>query len=86
MYRIVESVRSSHGQDGAVILDIRHGQMFNLNPVGSKVFELLRTGAEEPAIVEEICHQFAVSRDVAESDIREFIESLKQHHLVEPAA
>jgi hypothetical protein len=83
MYRVSESVRSTHGQDGAIVLDIRHGQMFNLNFVGSRILALLVTGANESAIVDEISQQIELSRDVAQSDVREFIESLKQHHLLE---
>jgi len=83
MYKVSEGIRSTHGQDGAIVLDIRQGQMFNLNFVGSRILELLETGATESAIVDEISQKFEVSRDVAESDLREFIESLKQHHLLE---
>jgi hypothetical protein len=83
MYRTAESVRSTHGQDGAVVLDIRQGQMFNLNLVGSQILELLQAGSDEPRIVDEICQKFAVSREVAQSDVREFIECLKEHHLLE---
>ncbi len=83
MYRVSEGVRSTHGQDGAIVLDIRQGQMFNLNFVGSRILELLETGAIESAIVDDISHKFEVSRDVAEGDVREFIKSLKQHHLLE---
>lgn len=83
MYRVSEGVRSTHGRDGAVVLDIQQGQMFNLNFVGSRIFELLKTGATESAIVDEIRQKFEVSRDVAEGDVREFIASLKQHHLLE---
>jgi len=83
MYKVSEGIRSTHGQDGAVVLDIRQGQMFNLNFVGSRVLELLETGATESAIVDEISQKFEVSRDIARSDVREFIESLKQHHLLE---
>lgn len=84
MYRVPKSIRSTHGQDGAVVLDIRQGQMFNLNVAGSKILDLLKTGANEPAIVDEISSTFQVSRDIAEADVREFIESLKQHKLLEP--
>lgn len=83
MYRVLESVRSTHGQDGAVVLDIQQGQMFNLNFVGSRILELLKIGATESAIVDEISQKFEVSRDVAEGDVREFIASLKKHHLLE---
>ena len=83
MYRVSENVRSTHGQDGAIVLDIRQGQMFNLNFVGSRILEVLKTGATESAIVDAISQKFQVNRDVAENDVREFIESLKQHHLLE---
>lgn len=83
MYKVSEGIRRTHGQDGAIVLDIRQGQMFNLNFVGSRVLELLETGATESAIVDEISQKFEVNRDVAESDVREFMESLKQHHLLE---
>lgn len=82
MYRVAEDVRSTHGQDGAIVLDIRQGQMFNLNLVGSRILVLLETGASESTIVDEISQKFEVSREVAENDVREFIESLKQHHLL----
>lgn len=83
MYKVSEGIRSTHGQDGAIVLDIRQGQMFNLNFVGSRILELLETGATESAIVDEISQNFAVERDVAECDVREFVESLRQHHLLE---
>jgi len=83
MYRVSEGVRSTHGQDGAIVLDICQGQMFNLNLVGSKILELLELGSTESAIVDEISQKFEVSRDIAKGDVREFIASLKQHHLLE---
>lgn len=83
MYRVPESIHTTHGQDGAVVLDIRQGQMFNLNVVGSKILELLKTGVSEPKIVDEISSKFQVSRDIAKGDVRDFIESLKQHYLLE---
>ena len=83
MYRVSESVRSTHGPDGAIVLDIRQGQMFNLNFVGSRILELLKSGATESAIVDEISQKFEVSREVAESDVREFVEVLKKHDVLE---
>jgi hypothetical protein len=59
--------------------------MFNLNLVGSKILELIESGAPGSAIAEEVSQKFDVSREIAERDILEFIESLKQHHLLEPS-
>jgi hypothetical protein len=83
MYRVSDTVRSTHNQDGAIVLDVRQGQMFNLNFVGSRILELLKNGSTESAIVDEISREFGVSRDLAENDVREFLQNLKKRHLVE---
>ena len=56
--------------------------MFNLNPVGSRILELLETGSADSDIVNVISREFNTSREVVENDVREFIESLKKHKLV----
>jgi hypothetical protein len=83
MYRVSNSLRSTHGRDGAVVLDVCQGQMFNLNLVGSRILELLMTGATESAIVGEISREFEVSKEIAERDAREFIGALKHHRLLD---
>jgi hypothetical protein len=83
MYRIPDMVRSTHNQDGAIVLDVRQGQLFNLNFVGSRILELLKSGSAESEIVDEISREFEVSRDLAENDVREFVQNLKKCHLVE---
>jgi hypothetical protein len=83
MYRVPDTVRSTHNQDGAIVLDVRHGQMFNVNFVGSRIFELLKSGSTQSGIVDEISREFGVSRDLAENDVQEFLQTLKGFHLVE---
>jgi hypothetical protein len=83
MYRVSNTVRSTHNQDGAIVLDVRQGQMFNLNFVGSRILELLESGCTESGIVDEIGREFAVGRELAENDVREFLRNLKKRQLVE---
>lgn len=83
MYRVSNTVRSTHNRDGAIVLDVRQGQMFNLNFVGSRILELLKDGSVESAIVDQISREFDVNRDLAENDVREFLQALKNFHLVE---
>ena len=83
MYRLSDTMRSTHNQDGAIVLDVRQGQMFNLNFVGSRILELLKSGSTESEIVEEIGREFGVGQELAESDVREFLQNLKKYHLVE---
>jgi hypothetical protein len=82
MHRVSGGVRSTHGQDGAIVLDVQQGQMFNLNRVGSRILELMESGRAEPEIVNVISHEFSTSREVVENDVREFIASLRKHKLV----
>jgi len=83
MYRVSNTVRTTHNQDGAIVLDVRQGQMFNVNFVGSRILELLKSGSTEASIVDEISQEFDVTRDLAENDVREFLQNLKKCHLVE---
>jgi hypothetical protein len=83
MYRVSDTVRSTHNQDGAIVLDVRQGQMFNVNFVGSRILELLKSGSTESSIVDEIGREFGVSRDLAKNDVREFLQTLKERRLVE---
>lgn len=83
MYRVSNTVRSTHNEDGAIVLDVRQGQMFNVNFVGSRILELLKSGSTESAIVDEISREFGVRRELAENDVREFLQNLKKCQLVE---
>ena len=83
MYRVSDTVRSTHGQDGAIVLDIRQGQMFNLNFVGSRILQLLRNGSAQPEIVDEIVREFGISRHLAENDVDVFLQTLRKYRLVE---
>jgi coenzyme PQQ synthesis protein D (PqqD) len=83
MYKVSEGIRSTHGQDGAIVLDIRQGQMFNLNFVGSRILKLLKDGSPQPEIVNEIVREFGVSRHLAENDVQQFLRTLEKSRLVE---
>lgn len=83
MLRVSDTVRSAHNQDGAIVLDVRQGQIFNVNFVGSRILELLKSGSTESTIVDEISREFDVSRDLAANDVQEFLRNLKKCHLVE---
>ena len=81
--KLSAQVRSTHNEDGAVVLDVLHGQMFRANLVGSRILELLEQGCTETQIGEELAVQFGVSRDVIQRDVREFFAHLEKHGLLE---
>ena len=83
MLKLSDEIRSTHNQDGGVVLDIRHGQMFRLNLVGSRVLELLKQGHTEARIAGEISREFGAAQEIVATDLHEFLAHLERHHLIE---
>lgn len=83
MLNASDTVRSTQTEDGRIVLDIRHGQMFSLNIVGSRILDLIEHGWDEPRIAEEISRAYAMKIEVVRPDVHEFIESLRRHHIVQ---
>jgi hypothetical protein len=83
MLNTSDTVRSTQTIDGRILLDSRHGRMFTLNAVGSKILELLEQGKDEPRIAEEISRIYETNIEVVRSDVRDFIEALHKHHVIE---
>jgi hypothetical protein len=86
MARVCEHVRKTHSQDGGIVLDVKHGRMFGLNFVGSKILELLERQTTPTLIAQEIARIYGVSVEIADRDVREFLETLEKHRLIETHA
>jgi len=83
MLNTSDSVRSTQTADGRILLDVRHGQMFSLNVVGSKILELIEQGWDEARIAEEISRAYATTIEVARTDVHDFIEALCKHSILQ---
>jgi Coenzyme PQQ synthesis protein D (PqqD) len=81
--KLSQHVRATHSQDGAIALDILHGQMFRLNVVGSRMLELLKQGMTEAQIADAISCESGAAREIVASDLREFLNHLERNHLLE---
>ncbi|MGH9697836.1 MAG: PqqD family protein [Candidatus Acidiferrales bacterium] len=82
MLNTSDTIRSTNTADGRVLLDVRDGQMFSVNAVGSKILELLENGWDEARIAQEISRTYTVSIDIARLDVHDFIETLRKHQIV----
>lgn len=80
--RTAESVRETINQDGAVLLDIKQGVCFSMNPVGARIWELLKKECSLDQIAQSLESEFSVPRNQIEADICEFIENLIGRNLV----
>jgi len=83
MLRIADAIRRTQTEDGGILLDIHHGQMFCLNVVGSKIIELLERGFDETQIAEQVSGMFAADIETVRADVHDFIEVLNKHHILQ---
>ena len=74
-----------------VIVPIRRGvgdlnSLYTLNSVGSILWEFMTEGHTVPEMVNRICDEFEVTSMQAQADIQEFLGSMLEEKLIQPAA
>lgn len=68
--------------DGKARLEVAGRPMFDLNPVATIIWEKLTVGLPTQEIISLLVAKFNISNERATNDVRNFIESLRNHLLV----
>lgn len=66
-----------------VILDLVSGTYFGLNPVGTRIWQLLAEGRTLEQVVDTILAEYEVSREAMESDLAQLLQELQNRNLIE---
>ena len=82
MTPIANNIRRVSGTDGGILLDLKRGTMFQINPLGSQILDLLERGDSIPHIAERISEQFGIALAVVQTDVKEFLDSLLLHRVL----
>lgn len=85
-WRISPDVRSTYSEDGAVLLDIRKGLCYSLNPVAARVWSTVEaspSGIDLRGLVDVMKTYYAVSRKQLERDVDECLSKLENMELVQ---
>jgi len=82
MYRVSDTVRSTHNEDGGIVLDIQQGHLLRLNHTGSAIFQQIEGAQTELQIIEGISQNFHLSHEVARKDVTHFLQSLEAQGLI----
>jgi putative NADH-flavin reductase len=82
------TVASSHlhtvvDSDGAAILDMKRGLISTVNATGAFVWQALRRGETVSAVITNLVRETGEDVTTVERDVLDFIESLKEQHLLE---
>ena len=81
-FMIAPGVREAASEDGAALLDVEQGICFSLNPVGLRIWELLKKRCSLDQIADALGQQFPVPRSQLLADAAEFIKALEAKHLI----
>ena len=70
----------------AAIVNLKNGVYYGLDPVGARIWNLLRSPVTLAQLVDALLCVYEVERLTLESDIRSFVNQLAEQGLVEIAA
>lgn len=76
MYRVSKSIRMTKASEGALLLALEAGKVLRLNPTGLLILEHLEAGDTDREIVDAITSQFQIRREIARTDVSEFLAQL----------
>lgn len=79
---VSSSVTHAELDDEVVLLDTQSGMYFSVDGVGTRIWELLRTGMTEEHIVQRIVREYAVEPDMARADVADFLNMLAERGLI----
>jgi hypothetical protein len=68
--------------DETVILHLGSGTYFGLDPVGTRIWQLMGEGQSLSAICETLRAEYAQPREVIEADMLKLLRDLHDHNLV----
>jgi hypothetical protein len=66
----------------AVIVDLASGNYFGLNEVGTRVWQLVDEGHEEPTIVDILTSEYEADRATIARDVARLLDDLRARHFI----
>jgi hypothetical protein len=76
-----QAIESSVG-DETVLLNLANGTYYGLDPVGTRIWEMLKEGLMPAAICPLLVAEYEVEPAVIENDLRNFLTDLHAHGIL----
>jgi hypothetical protein len=83
MFKVSGAIRSTSTADGAVLLDIHRGKILSLNRMGARILRMLEGGLDQDQIAGEISKDCGVDASQVRNDVLDFVQTLRQHKVLE---
>ena len=80
--KVAKGVRETVNQDGAVLLDIEQGLCFSLNPIGTRIWEMVKDGHSIAEITDVLEQEYGLPRSQLVGDVSDFLKQLEKMRLI----
>jgi hypothetical protein len=74
----IEDIVASDIDDEKVMMSIEKGHYYGLDPIGSRVWELIETPVRVSELVDALAVKYDVDRPTCEQDVLAFLDELHQ--------
>jgi hypothetical protein len=83
IYRRKPEVISGKLEDQIVMMDIDKGKYFSMNPVATRVWELLEEPSSAGKLCDQLLNEFEVSREKCFDEVHELLKKMQELDLLE---
>ncbi len=83
MYTKSTQVLTSHIDDEVVMMSSERGMYYNLNPIGSRIWELLDTPQTIDSLCAQLMDEYEVDEAICRQETEEFLQSLTERGLIQ---
>jgi hypothetical protein len=85
MLRRADGLMTAAVNDELLMMSIEHGKYFNLNAVGTRIWELLETPTTLDGLVAALTTEYDVAPDTARQEVEHFVNALRDRGLLAPS-
>ncbi len=78
----IDDIVASDIDDEKVMMSIEKGEYFGLDPIGSRVWELIENPVRVSALIDELLLKYDVDRETCEDDVLAFLRELHEAGIV----
>ncbi|OPY79976.1 MAG: Coenzyme PQQ synthesis protein D (PqqD) [Syntrophorhabdus sp. PtaU1.Bin058] len=79
----IDEIVASDIDDEKVMMSIEKGRYYGLDPVGSRVWELIGKPVRVSELIDALLLQYDVDRETCERDVLEFLEDLYEDGILQ---
>ena len=79
----IDDIVASDIDNEKVMMSVEKGQYFGLEPVGSRIWEMIEQPSRVSAIIDRLLEQYSVDRATCEQDVLAFLSELDEAGIIQ---